>query len=183
LHIGTLVYFCIAWIKSFQNDPSTKGRRIFLYSSTPQKKSLEPNQRLSPVYIASTLFTSNFVGLCFARTIHYQFYTWYFHSIPFLLLCRYLHTTIHPPPTVSTVAVSSVPTYIVPEWHSMILIVYVIAVFAAIESAYLVFPATYMSSVILQLAHFIILVQIRPPKNVVVLLPMPSTTETRHKVD
>lgn len=31
------------------------------------------------------LFTANFLGLCFSRTLHYQFYVWYFHTLHYLL--------------------------------------------------------------------------------------------------
>ena len=31
------------------------------------------------------LFSSNLVGMAFARSLHYQFYVWYFYSLPFLL--------------------------------------------------------------------------------------------------
>lgn len=39
----------------------------------------------SPAFIAYVLFTSNFAGIAFSRTMHYQFYTWYFHTLVFLV--------------------------------------------------------------------------------------------------
>lgn len=41
--------------------------------------------RDSPSTIAYTLLSCNFVGIVFARTLHYQFYSWYFHALPLLL--------------------------------------------------------------------------------------------------
>ena len=32
------------------------------------------------------LFTSNLIGITAARSLHYQFHSWYFHQIPFLLV-------------------------------------------------------------------------------------------------
>jgi alpha-1,3-mannosyltransferase len=42
--------------------------------------------------IGFSLLSSNFVGIVFARTLHYQFYTWYFHALPFLLWSTRLAT-------------------------------------------------------------------------------------------
>ncbi|GJQ13664.1 hypothetical protein GpartN1_g5455.t1 [Galdieria partita] len=35
--------------------------------------------------IVTALFQCQFIGIAFARSIHYQFYTWYFHSLPWIL--------------------------------------------------------------------------------------------------
>jgi hypothetical protein len=43
------------------------------------------NFRISSEHIVSLLFISNFVGIVFARSLHFQFYVWYFHTIPYLL--------------------------------------------------------------------------------------------------
>ncbi len=42
---------------------------------------------LSPKYVLYAVFTGNFVGILCARTLHFQFYSWYFHTLPLLLWC------------------------------------------------------------------------------------------------
>ena len=34
---------------------------------------------------ASMLFVCNFIGVACARSLHFQFYVWYYHTLPFLL--------------------------------------------------------------------------------------------------
>jgi alpha-1,3-mannosyltransferase len=81
------------------------------------------SQQLSPEHITLTLFVSNFVGIVFARTLHYQFYSWYFHQLPFLL------------------------------WHTRMPVLLKLMVLVSVEVAYNVYPATPGSSLLLQLAH------------------------------
>ena len=165
LHIGTLVYFCIIWFQSIRAGKTTEGRRLFLFSSslTADRKSQvgSPPLQLSPMYITSTLLTSNFIGVCFARTIHYQFYSWYFHALPFLLL--YHHIPPSSDPTLESPQKSTAPWWMI---RAIIILV-------TIENAYLTFPATPISSAALQLAHLAILIQIRPPNNVLAISSRP----------
>jgi alpha-1,3-mannosyltransferase len=118
LHISTLVFFAKKWI-----DISRKRRRN-------NGKSICLGPRLDQTYIAYTLFVSNFIGIVFARTLHYQFYSWYFHTVPLLL------------------------------WMTDLPLLTKIVVMGLIEYAFNVFPATSMSSASLQFAHFVTLISL-----------------------
>lgn len=62
------------------NDHDDKASR------TSSCFSINTNQdTLTAYYMISTLFVFNFLGIVTARSIHYQFYTWYFHTLPLLL--------------------------------------------------------------------------------------------------
>ena len=97
-----------------------------LYNSS---RSAGKNKILLPEQILSTLFVSNFIGICCARTLHYQFHSWYFPSLPYLLW----RETPYPIPVR-------------------------ILLLGCVEYAFLTFPATPTSSSLLQIAHWIILI-------------------------
>jgi len=80
------------------------------------------------------MVVSNLVGIVFARTLHYQFYSWYFHAIPLLL-------------------------WVSPSYPIAVRIV----LWIMVEYAFNVFPATPTSSVILQVAHAAILLSLQSP--------------------
>lgn len=84
---------------------------------------------LTPEHILSTLFVTNFIGICCARTLHYQFLAWYISALPFLLWRETPY----------------------PLWLRLLLL-------GAVEFAFLTFPATPVSSLVLQVAHCAILV-------------------------
>lgn len=71
---------------------------------------------VTPDYVATVLFTSNLIGILFARSLHYQFYSWYAQQLPFL------------------------------AWRTRYPVIMRLAILAAIEYAWNVFPSTTISS-------------------------------------
>ncbi|CBY25187.1 dolichyl-P-Man:Man5GlcNAc2-PP-dolichol alpha-1,3-mannosyltransferase [Caenorhabditis elegans] len=81
--------------------------------------------------------TSNLIGIAFSRSLHYQFYSWYFHQIPFLLFCDYPHVA----------SVSTIP------WRQFL---WKVPLLAAVELSWNVYPSTWWSSALLHVCHVII---------------------------
>ncbi|KAJ1958531.1 dolichyl-P-Man:Man(5)GlcNAc(2)-PP-dolichol alpha-1,3-mannosyltransferase [Linderina pennispora] len=48
-------------------------------------------RRVGADEVMTVVFTSNLIGVVCARSLHYQFYSWYFHTLPFLLYKTRLH--------------------------------------------------------------------------------------------
>ena len=136
LHLGTLAYLAVQWLKA------SKSKRIFL------------GKPLSADYVVYTMMVSNFVGIVFAKTLHYQFYSWYFHAIPLLL-------------------------WISPTYPVVVRVLFV----GVIEYAFNVFPATPISSALLQVVHLLILVSLKTPAqlNMAVVAAAASETKTNKK--
>ena len=116
------------------------------------------NTRLTPEYVIYTMFVSNYVGIVFARTLHYQFYSWYFYSLPMLLwLTSFgISTTGKPGKLVLPIATN-------------------ILVVAGIEYAFNAFPATELSSSVLQISHAYLLLKI-------ISAGVPSTEMDKQKI-
>jgi hypothetical protein len=74
------------------------------------------------------MFSSNLIGVLFARSLHSQFYSWYFHSLPYLLAQT--------------------------RWHAALKL----ALFGGIEAAWNVYPSTVWSSGGLLVCHVLVLV-------------------------
>jgi len=77
---------------------------------------------------AITALVCNFIGIVTARSLHYQFYLFYFHSVPVLL------------------------------WSTPLPVVVKLLVWMGIEAGYNVYPATPSSSTLLQASHVVLLI-------------------------
>ncbi|XP_074045718.1 dol-P-Man:Man(5)GlcNAc(2)-PP-Dol alpha-1,3-mannosyltransferase isoform X1 [Macrotis lagotis] len=123
LTLLTLFAFC-RWPRS--------GESILSLLKDPSKRKT-PARPLTANQIVSVLFTSNFIGICFSRSLHYQFYVWYFHTLPYLLW--------------------AMPS----RWLTHLLRLLVLGF---IELSWNTYPSTSCSSVALHLCHAIILLQL-----------------------
>lgn len=86
-----------------------------------------PMPPISAKHVVMTLFSGNLIGVICARTLHFQFYSWYFHMLPFLLWQTNLRTPLR------------------------------IFLLLCVECAWNVFPTTRTASVALFTCHCILL--------------------------
>jgi len=138
-HLFSLAFLARKWWRaSIRQRGITKTREWICWT----KSSKQDNLQLNPEYIIYTMFVSNYIGIAFARTLHYQFYCWYFYSLPMM---HWIITS-----QTSTDGVGRI---------SMYLLMSIMAILG-IEYAFNVYPATKMSSMILQLSHAFLLIKI-----------------------
>lgn len=97
-------------------------------SITKRFLSNEHGREANPRFVAWMVFTGNFIGIIFARSLHNQFYCWYFFSIPYIL------------------------------WHTNFPILWRVAFFTVIEIPWNIYPARPLSSIIMLLSHLGLLV-------------------------
>ncbi|AET40996.1 dolichyl-P-Man:Man(5)GlcNAc(2)-PP-dolichol alpha-1,3-mannosyltransferase Ecym_7147 [Eremothecium cymbalariae DBVPG len=80
-HITILAFF----IFTRYCPPSNGSWFQIAYSAFRQPLSKVLNIYPSPLYIAYTLLVTNFIGVLFSRSLHYQFLSWYHWTIPILI--------------------------------------------------------------------------------------------------
>ncbi|XP_061204678.1 dol-P-Man:Man(5)GlcNAc(2)-PP-Dol alpha-1,3-mannosyltransferase [Neopsephotus bourkii] len=83
--------------------------------------------------IVFVLFSSNFLGVCCSRSLHYQFYVWYFHTLPYLLWCTPTAKLAHMPK---------------------------VLLLGVIELCWNTYPSTVCSSLSLHICHGFVLLQL-----------------------
>jgi alpha-1,3-mannosyltransferase len=80
-HLGLLMVFLLMkW------SPFTRGVGIwFKELRLPELLSNCKAKVLDPRFVALSMFTCNLIGIFCARSLHYQFYSWYYHTLPLIL--------------------------------------------------------------------------------------------------
>lgn len=129
LHLTTLLVFAhYKWLKhegglfhflhSRFKDATSIGQLIF---AKPKLSTLNKE------HIVTVMFVGNFIGIVCARSLHYQFYSWYFYSLPFLLWKTRFPTFVR------------------------------VILFLAVELCWNIYPSTAYSSLLLLFIHISIL--------------------------
>ncbi|KAI3893232.1 hypothetical protein MKX03_016877 [Papaver bracteatum] len=78
-------------------------------------------------HITTTMFVGNFIGIICARSLHYQFYSWYFYTLPYLL------------------------------WRTPFPTLLRLLLFVGVEACWNIFPSNIYSSSLLFCIHLVIL--------------------------
>jgi len=126
LHLALLACTVAVWFIFILKWSRPFGGLVQLFRKTGGDAPV--GSSLSVQSAVMVLFTSNFIGMVFSRSLHYQFYVWYFHTLPFLL------------------------------WNTKLPEIVRIALLFAIEFSWNVYPATILSSCVLHVSHVIILI-------------------------
>ncbi|KAI1276116.1 glycosyltransferase [Xylaria sp. FL0933] len=87
LHASVLVWFIVnKWLKPTRKPWLSIIAPILSLSSpfTPQEES-QISAHITPEYVMTTMLSANVIGLLFARSLHYQFYSYLAWSTPYIL--------------------------------------------------------------------------------------------------
>ena len=126
LHIFLLLLFYPISITCLQSYSTLSGIAGKVRHQLTGRKEKVDMSTASQLFLLP-LFTANLIGIACSRSLHYQFYVWYFHSLPYLL------------------------------WSTRFRIMARLCILGVIEMCWNTFPATWLSSITLHLCHISIL--------------------------
>ena len=85
LHLLTLIYFAPKWWRYLSSYSKLTKVQEELRPQFDKKNSIDMSTT-SQLFILP-MFAANFIGLTFSRSLHYQFYIWYYHTLPYIAWC------------------------------------------------------------------------------------------------
>jgi len=111
VHLALLAVFAFPWFRFMKSFAKLKATKVTIVSQL----------------FLLPLFTANFIGMALSRSLHYQFYVWYFHTLPYLL------------------------------WSTPYSVVLRICILGVMEFCWNTFPSTSESSMALHVCHLMII--------------------------
>ena len=127
LHVTLLLFFygsALTSLRSYSTLISIEKKVRRQLSDRKETVNMDTASQL----VLLPLFSANLIGVACSRSLHYQFYVWYFHTLPYLL------------------------------WSTHFTSVSRLCILGIIEMCWNTFPSTYLSSITLHLCHIIILI-------------------------
>lgn len=133
LHISALAYCTPRWIKYMKSYAKLKHVERNLQPRLKKKQKVDMST-LSQLFILP-MFAANFIGIVFSRSLHYQFYIWYYHTLPYIAWCTDYKTVIK------------------------------LTILGVIELCWNTYPSTAFSSISLHVCHLMLLVGLTKDKS------------------
>ncbi|XP_017868068.1 PREDICTED: lethal(2)neighbour of Tid protein [Drosophila arizonae] len=119
-----------SFLKSFEKglQNATGQKRPPAPVKEPKRKPYEISFEHCTQLALLPFFLCNFIGVVCARSLHYQFYVWYFHSLPYLV------------------------------WSTPYSVGVRFLILGGIEYSFNTYPSTNLSSIVLHVSHLVLLV-------------------------
>ncbi|XP_065339542.1 lethal(2)neighbour of Tid protein [Cloeon dipterum] len=86
-HIALLLYFAPTWLTYLKSYCRLSVLESQVKVQLKKKEKAMLNTSSSSQLFLAPFFAANFIGMVCARSLHYQFYIWYYHTLPYLLWC------------------------------------------------------------------------------------------------
>ncbi|XP_063989310.1 lethal(2)neighbour of Tid protein [Diachasmimorpha longicaudata] len=124
LHLAAIVYFIPSWMTYMKCYAKLK---VVEKELKPQmKKHTDVDMSTVAQLFIGPLFAANFLGIMFSRSLHYQFYLWYYHTLPYI------------------------------AWSTHYAVLTRIVILGIIELCWNVYPSTVLSSTALHACHLML---------------------------